>query len=117
LGGRDVWKGWEGGRIGRILSPVMNVFLQLNVYCLSYHSADYRTERLVHSITVVPHVVHIHINIIIYYCCSSRENPLQKPFLDTKTAAMISYTWDEENYEDREVGKFGTLRRPESLGG
>jgi hypothetical protein len=31
----------------------------------SYHSSDYRKERLVHSITVVPHVK-IHINISTY---------------------------------------------------
>jgi hypothetical protein len=53
MGGREVLKGWEGGRIGRIFSPVLNLHLQL--YCFSY-SGDYRTERLVHSITVVPHV-------------------------------------------------------------
>jgi hypothetical protein len=43
-------------------SPVINVFLQLHVDCVRYHSGDYRTERLVHSITVVLRVVQIHIN-------------------------------------------------------
>jgi hypothetical protein len=42
---------------GRILSPVMNVYFQLHVHCVTYHSSDYRTERVVHSITVVLHVV------------------------------------------------------------
>jgi hypothetical protein len=60
LGGRVVWKDWEGRRTGRILSPVMNVFfLQLHVHCVSYHSGDYRAERLVHSATVVLQVVQI----------------------------------------------------------
>jgi hypothetical protein len=67
LEGREVLKDWEGGRIGRILSPVMNVFLQLHVLCASYHSSDYRTERLVRNIAVVLHVVQIHINISIVH--------------------------------------------------
>jgi hypothetical protein len=37
--------------------------LQLHVDCVSYHSGDYRIGRLVHSITVVLHVVQTHINI------------------------------------------------------
>jgi hypothetical protein len=45
----------------------MNLFLQLHVDCVRYHSGDNRTERLVHSITVVLHVVQMHINIRIYY--------------------------------------------------
>jgi hypothetical protein len=52
LGGREDWEG------GRILSPIMNVFLQLHVDCVSYFG-NYLTERLVHSITVVLHVVKI----------------------------------------------------------
>jgi hypothetical protein len=112
LGGREVWKGWEGGRI---LSPVMNVFLQLHVDCVSYHSGDYRTERLVLSITVVLHVVQIYINMSIYY--SVVHHPRQKPFWDTNTATMISSDRDDKNWEYREVGKFRRLRRPESLEG
>jgi hypothetical protein len=42
VGGREVWMDWEGIKIGRILSPVMNVFLQLHVDCVCYHSDDYR---------------------------------------------------------------------------
>jgi hypothetical protein len=53
LGGREVWKDWEGARIGSIFSPVINEFLQLHVDCECYVSVDYNTERLVHSITVV----------------------------------------------------------------
>jgi hypothetical protein len=45
----------EVGRFGRILSPVMDVFLQLNIHCVSY-SGHYRAQRLVHSINVVLHV-------------------------------------------------------------
>jgi hypothetical protein len=52
-GGQEVCMYWDGGRIGRILSPVINVFLQLDVDCVSYHLGDHRTERLVNSITVV----------------------------------------------------------------
>jgi hypothetical protein len=52
---------WKGGCIGRILSPIMNVLLQLHAYCVSYHSGDCRVERLVHSITVVLQVVEIYI--------------------------------------------------------
>jgi hypothetical protein len=65
LGGRAVWKDSEGRRIGRILSSVMSVFLQLHIHCVCYHSGDYRAERFVHSITVVLHVVQIRINISI----------------------------------------------------
>jgi hypothetical protein len=42
------------------------VYLQLRVDCVSYHSGDYRTERLDDSITHVLHVVQIHINASIY---------------------------------------------------
>jgi hypothetical protein len=56
----------EGERIGRILSPLINVFLQHHIDFVSYFG-DYHTERLVHSITVVLHVVQIHISISIYY--------------------------------------------------
>jgi hypothetical protein len=62
LGGLEVWKDLKGRTIGRKLSPVINVFLQLRVDCVSY-SGDYLSERLVHSTTVVLHVVHIHFNI------------------------------------------------------
>jgi hypothetical protein len=65
LGGEEVWNDWEGGRMGRILSPVMNVFLQLHIHCICYHLGDYYAERLFLSITVVLHVVEIHINVSI----------------------------------------------------
>jgi hypothetical protein len=42
-------------------------FMQLHVDCVSYHSGDYRAESLVHTFTIVLHVVHTHINISIYY--------------------------------------------------
>jgi hypothetical protein len=48
-GDREVWNDREGRRI---LSPVINVALQLHIDCASY-SGDYLTERLVHSITVL----------------------------------------------------------------
>jgi hypothetical protein len=70
LGGREVSKDWEGGSIGRILTSVMNVFLQLHVHCVIYQSGDYRTERLVHRITVVLHSVKIQFNSI-YLCCKT----------------------------------------------
>jgi hypothetical protein len=81
---------------GRMCSPVTNVFLQLDIDCVCYISCDYRTERLVHSITVVQ--LHINISIYIYYiyiiyillCSSSCENPPQKHFWDTNTATMYS---------------------------
>jgi hypothetical protein len=41
--------------------------MQLDVDCVSYHSGDYRAESLVHTFTVVLHVVHTHINISTYY--------------------------------------------------
>jgi hypothetical protein len=53
-------------RIGRILSPVINVFLQLLVHCVSYLSGDYRTERHIQNITFVLLGVPIYINISIY---------------------------------------------------
>jgi hypothetical protein len=62
LEGQEIW---EGGRVFRILSPVRNVFLNVCVDCVSY-TGDYSTDRLVHSITVVLHVVEILINIRIY---------------------------------------------------
>jgi hypothetical protein len=46
LGGREVWKDWEGATFGRIHSPIINAFLQLRIYCVSYHSDDYRTALL-----------------------------------------------------------------------
>jgi hypothetical protein len=81
--------------------------LQLHVQYVSYHSGEYRTERLVHSINVVLHVVQIHINISIYYSVVHHG---------TNTATMISSDRDDENWEDREDGKFGRLHRPESFG-
>jgi hypothetical protein len=77
----------------RILSPVMNVFLQLHVDCVSYHSGDYRTERLVRSITVL-HVVQIHINISIYYSVVHHVRILDKN-RDMNTATMISSDRDD----------------------
>jgi hypothetical protein len=107
-------KDWEGGRI---LSPVINVFLQLHVHCVSYHSGDYRTERLVHSIAVL-HVVQIHINISIYYSVVQRLRILDKSLPGTRTQLpCISSDRDDQNWDDREVGKFGRLCRPENLRG
>jgi hypothetical protein len=67
LGGRDIWEDWEGGSFGRVLSPTINAFLHLGGDCVNYHSGDYRTERLLHSITVVIHVLQIHIIISMHY--------------------------------------------------
>jgi hypothetical protein len=74
-------------------------FIQLHADCVSYHSGDYRAESLVHTFTVVLHVVHTHIKYILL-CCSSCENPRQKPIWDTNTATMISSDRDDENWED-----------------
>jgi hypothetical protein len=49
------------------LYSLMNVSLQLHEQCVGYNSSDNRKERHVLSITVVLHVVQIHINISIYY--------------------------------------------------
>jgi hypothetical protein len=76
-----------------MLSSLKNVFLQLHVQCVSYHSGEYK---------------------YILLCCSSCENIRQKPFYGTNTATMISSVRDDENGED---GKLGRLRRPGSLGG
>jgi hypothetical protein len=35
VGGREVWKDWEGKSFGRILSPIINAYLQLRVNCVS----------------------------------------------------------------------------------
>jgi hypothetical protein len=78
---------WEGGCIGRILSPVMNVFLQLHIDCISC-SGDCRTERLVHSITVVLHVVQTHINIGIYYSVVQHVRILDKNLSGTRTQLL-----------------------------
>jgi hypothetical protein len=59
----------------------MNVFLQLRAHCVSYHSGDYCTEWLVHSIAVVFHVVQIHINISIYSSVVQHVRILDKTFL------------------------------------
>jgi hypothetical protein len=80
----EVWKDWEGGRI---LSPVINGLLQLHVGCASYHSSDYRTERLVHCITVL-HVVQIHINICIYYSVVNHVRILDKNLSGARTQLL-----------------------------
>jgi hypothetical protein len=97
LGGREVWKYWKGGRFGTILSPVMNVFLELHEDSICYLHGDSRTERLVHSITVVLHVVQIHSNISIYYSVVHHVRILeQKPSWRANTATSISSDRDEE---------------------
>jgi hypothetical protein len=88
LGGREVWKAWEGRSIGRTLSPVMSVFLLLHIHCECYHSGDYRTERLVLSITFVLHVVQIHINISIYYSLVHHVGVLDKNISGTRTQLL-----------------------------
>jgi hypothetical protein len=85
LGGRKVWKDLEGGSFSRILSPIIIAILPLRVDCVSYHSGDYRTERLVHSITVVLHVVQIHINVSIYYSVVYHVRILDKNLSGTRT--------------------------------
>jgi hypothetical protein len=81
LGGREVSSDWQDGRIGRMFSPVINIFLQLHVDCVCYISVDYRTERLVDSITIVE----IHINIstytYVYYSVVHHVRILHKAFL------------------------------------
>jgi hypothetical protein len=85
LGGREVWKDWEGGSVGRILSPIINAFLQLRVDCVSYHSFDSRTERLMHSVTVVLHVVQIHIKVSTYSYVLHHVRILDKNLSGTRT--------------------------------
>jgi hypothetical protein len=95
----------------------MNVFLQLHVHCVSYHSGDYRTERLVHNITVVLHVFQIHINIGIYYSVVHHVRILDKELSRTRnTATMISSDRDDDNWEEQDVRSIWMLRGPESLG-
>jgi hypothetical protein len=67
LGGRKFSKSGKGGSLVWILSPIINAFLELGVDGVSYHSGDYRTERIVHSFNVVFHVGQIHIIISMYY--------------------------------------------------
>jgi hypothetical protein len=105
LGGREVWKDWDSGRIGRMLSPLKNVFLQLHVQCVGYHSGDYRTERLVRSIPVL-HVVQIHININIYYSVVHHVRILDKNISMARTQLLWFHL-----IGIRRIG------RPESLGG
>jgi hypothetical protein len=63
-----------------MLLPKMSVLLQLQADCVSYQSGDCCIERLVHSITVVLHVVQIQINIGIYYSVVHRVR-VEKTFV------------------------------------
>jgi hypothetical protein len=74
--------------ISRIFSAVINVFLQLHEDCVSYQSGDYRTERLVHSITDVLQVLQIHINISIRYSLLHHVRNLDKNITTTRTQVL-----------------------------
>jgi hypothetical protein len=67
-----------------------------------YHSGDYHRDRLVNSITVVLHVVPIHIYITKTCLFSHHVRVLEKYFWDTNTAFMISFYRDD--------GKSGGIR-------
>jgi hypothetical protein len=82
-----------------ILSPVMNVFSQLHIDCVSYHCGDYAQKDLSTAL-------------MLFIMSKSSK----KPFWDTNTAAMISSDSVDENWEDWKVRKFGSLRRPGSFG-
>jgi hypothetical protein len=79
---------WECGSFGSILSPVINAFLQLGVDCVSYHSGDYRTEGLVHSITVVLPVVQIQIIISMHYSVLHHVRILDKNLSAIRTQLL-----------------------------
>jgi hypothetical protein len=100
------WKDWEGGTIGRILSPVIYVFLLLHVDCVIFHSGDYRTERPVHSIILVLHVA-IHSNIIIYYSVVLHVRILGKNLSGARTQLLEFHL-----IGTRSISRFG---RSESL--
>jgi hypothetical protein len=63
---------------------------QVHVDCVSYHSGDYCTERLVHSITVVFHVVQIHtrINTSRYYSVVHHVRILDKNLTGIRTQLL-----------------------------
>jgi hypothetical protein len=111
LGGQEIW---EGGRFFRILSSVRNV---LWVDCVSY-AGDYSTVRLVHKHYCFSSFCrNTYSYKYILICCSSCQNPRQNPFWDTNTATILSSDRDDDNLEDREVGKFGRLGRSRGFSG
>jgi hypothetical protein len=46
FGGEEVSKDLKGGGSVRILSPLMNVFLQLHVHCVCFLSGDFLAKKL-----------------------------------------------------------------------
>jgi hypothetical protein len=76
-----------------MFSPAINLFLQLHVDCVCYISVDYRTERLVHSITVAQ----IHININTYNSVVHHVRILHKSISGTRTQPLTFHDRDEEN--------------------
>jgi hypothetical protein len=97
--------------------------------CVSYHSSDYCTERFVHCITLVLHVVQIHINICIYYSVVHHVSILDKNLSGTRTQllyfhlnGMTRIGWigspeglgcyeGQDVLEVNQVGNFGSLGR------
>jgi hypothetical protein len=118
-----VWKDWQGGRFDRMFSMVINVFFQLHVVRVCYISVDYRTERLVQSITAVQ----IHINIILYmylyYSVVRHVRILNKSISGTRTQPLCFHDvmrriGREEmlrGYEGRKVWKVRKAKRCEML--
>jgi hypothetical protein len=71
--------GWEYREDGSILSStVMNLFLQLHINCVNYHSGDYHTERQQYS------VVQIYIT-----CCSSWQKSRHKHLSGTRAQLLL----------------------------
>jgi hypothetical protein len=59
----------------------MYIYFQPHLDCARCHSSDYRTDRLVHIITVVLHVVQIRITICMYYSVVHHVRILEKNFV------------------------------------
>jgi hypothetical protein len=108
-GVREVWKYEQCGSFGRNLSPIRNEFLKLPLYCVRYHSDDYRTERLVHSIAVVLHVVQVHINVSTYYSIVHYVGILDRKLSGPRTQLIILHL--------RATKGFETIGDSEILGG
>jgi hypothetical protein len=86
--------------LGRILSPIINAYLQLRVDCVTYHSGDYRTERLDDSITHVLHVVQIHIKVIMYSYVLHHVRILDKNLSGTRSQVVISSDSDDRDFQE-----------------
>jgi hypothetical protein len=90
LGGYGDQKVLEVRKVKRFERLGRSEFMQLDVRvdCVPYLSGDYRAESLVHSFTVVVHVVHTHINISIYYSVVLHVRILDKNLSGTRTQLL-----------------------------